>query len=276
MFNKCSISRRGPALPLDLSELDRTLLRRAPLTSVVFQVRFNRSQIAADAATARALFERFGGSPGPFPILEQIAETGINLTLSGIQQPVVQQGGVTSGWRIADNGKVTAISLLPTSVSVETATYAGWDESFADLVREVLEAVSELVEPVFEERLGLRYINQIIDPEVTDPLEWQTWIAGSFLGLAADAELSPMTSFIRQQALLQLDAEVRCNLNVGFAPDPERSGALTFLLDSDVYREGMRPFELDAIRDAGTTFNAYALRLFQLGTSGDLRARLVG
>jgi uncharacterized protein (TIGR04255 family) len=63
-------------------------------------------------------------------------------------------------------------------------------------------------------------------------------------------------------------------VNHGYAPDDAREGALTYVLDFDVAREGMRRFDTEGIRAAADLFNAYALRMFQIATTDELRELL--
>lgn len=261
-------------MPLDLSQLDRSVLPRSPLTTVVCQVRFNQSPAASDATVAQQLYEELGGRDGPLPHIEQVAETSINVSLgANVPASIAQQAG-GSGWRISSAEGDQTILLFPSAITFEVARYEGWEEDFSPRLETILRNIAELVAPVFEQRLGLRYINQLTEPEVREAPAFQEWLDPRFLGLAAHDEIGPLVVFARQQAVLQLDDEARCTMTHGLAPDPQRDGALTYLLDFDIAREGMRRFDVGEISDGANLFNAYALRLFQLATTAQLREYL--
>jgi uncharacterized protein (TIGR04255 family) len=164
-----------------------------------------------------------------------------------------------------------AIALLPNAVTLEAFTYGGWDDDFAPQLDQLLSAVADLVEPVFEQRLGLRYINQVTIPEIRTPEGWRGLIADEFLGPAGNVEVGDLIVYSRQQFVLEPEEGVRLTVNHGYAPDEARDDALTYVLDFDVAREGARAFDPGAIRVTADNFNAYALRLFQLATTKELR-----
>jgi uncharacterized protein (TIGR04255 family) len=261
-------------VPLDLSDLDTSVLVRSPLTSVICQIRFNHSPRASDAQIASDFYEALGGKTGRYPKLEQIAETAINVSVGPNVPAAVAQQAPVSGWRMSSADGQHVVSLLPTSIALEATTYEGWDQDFGPRLDEMLDCVERLVEPVFEQRVGLRYINQVVETEVRAPEGWREWIDAQLLGLITNDEIGPMVVFARQQAILQLDEEARCTWNHGFVPDPDREGTLAYLLDYDIAREGMRPFDRHQIRNTLNLFNCYALRLFQLSTTPALRERL--
>lgn len=258
-------------MALDVSQVDRSLLAQSPLTSVICQVRFNPTPAAGDARKVQELREKLGGQAA-FPVLEPITEAAINISIGQNTPPVAQQQNST-GWRMTSPDGKRVVVLLPSAVALECFNYPGWD-AFVEELETLLSAVSESVEPVFEQRLGLRYINQLTTPEVRSPEAWSEFIDPAFLGLGTHDEIAPMVKFSRQQVVLQLDADTRGTVHQGYAPDEERDNALTYVLDFDIAREGTRPFDSAAIRETADQFNAYALRLFQLATTSDLRSQL--
>lgn len=256
-------------------ELDRQKLARSPLVSVVCQVRFDLTPQASEAKTARAFHEALGGPGGRYPKLESIAETTINLAVGpNILPSFGQQAGATTGWRLTNEDGTRTIGLMPHSLTFEDRDYDGWENDFGPQLDEALAALHEHLDPVFEQRLGLRYINQITEPDVREADGWRGWIDSALLGIVMHNEIASYVKLARQQVSLELDNDMRCTLNHGFAPDPEREGALTYLVDIDVSREGMRAFDRNAISATAAQFNAQALRLFQMTVTPELRERL--
>jgi uncharacterized protein (TIGR04255 family) len=261
-------------VPLDLSDLDRTVLQRSPLSSVICQIRYDKTDAASSPRVAQQFYEALSDGGSRFSRLDQILESTFGLAMGPGAAPALAQQPGSSGWRLISPDGARTISLLPTHVAVEATAYEGWDNDFAPLLYETLAAVAKHVQPVFEQRVGLRYVNQITSPEVAEPQQWHGLVDAAFLPIATHTELGPLTTFLRQSAILELEEGVRCTINSGFAPDPDRDELLTFLLDFDIAREGTREFITSEIEAAVSQFNSYALRLFQLAVTSDLREAL--
>jgi uncharacterized protein (TIGR04255 family) len=129
--------------------------------------------------------------------LEQITEGAINIALGpGASPGAVPQAITSSGWRMTSQDGEKAIVLLPSSVAFEAFTYGGWDDDFAPQLATLVEAVAEVVQPVFEQRLGLRYINQVTSPEVlnaegvTRTLAWVAMMTSAHFLFTLDSNLS--------------------------------------------------------------------------------------
>jgi uncharacterized protein (TIGR04255 family) len=242
------------------------------LTSVICQIRFDTTPAASDARKLQELRSALGGSEA-FPHVDEIRQGELSISVGpGLAPATAQQTNVGRGWRLRSADGSRVVALLPAWVTLEMFDYPGWDEGFYPTLLNLIGAVQGIIEPAFEQRLGLRYINQITVPEDVRTAEgWAGFIDPAFLSMAAHAEIGPHVLLARQQTVLEVDGGVRCNVNHGFAPDDDRGGALTYVLDLDVYREGMRDFDPAAITEALSEFNLIALRLFQLGTTPELR-----
>lgn len=256
-------------------QLDRRPLAHAPLTSVVCQLRFDLTPQASEAKTARAFHEELGGPAGAYPKLESVTETAINFAFGPNVVPALgQQSSPTTGWRLTNEEGTRSVGLMPHSLTFQDRHYEGWEEDFGPRLEAALAALEAHVDPVFEQRLGLRYINQITEPEVREADGWRGWIDPTLLGIVTHAEIGAQVKLARQQVVLDVAPDVRGTLNHGFAPDPEREGALTYLVDIDISREGMRPFDRAGVSAAAAEFNEYALGVFQAAVTPELRDRL--
>lgn len=259
-------------MPLDLAAVDRSTLARPPLTSVICQVRYDTTPAASDARKLQDLRSAIGGDVA-FPSVEEIKQGELSIQFGpGMSPAASQQTTVGRGWRLRSADGTRVVALLPTWVTLEMFAYPGWDEGFFPMLESLIQAANDIVEPTFEQRLGLRYINQIRTPEDVRSAEgWAGFIDPTFLSVAAHPEIGPHVHLTRQQTVLELGDGVACNVNHGFGPDDDRGGALTYVLDLDVYREGMRDFDPQLICATVTEFNLIALRLFQLATTPELR-----
>ncbi|WP_432753357.1 TIGR04255 family protein [Streptomyces sp. JL2001] len=135
-------------------------LSRAPLTRVLTQVRFpSVPEIALGDGQHRlsSLLRK------TYPIVRQ--KTGVNflITPSG----VMQQEGQAGVWQLHDRESVWQVSFSDGFVSLETSKYTSRDD-FCTRLKEVLEALAVVGEPVLCDRIGIRYINQITGSPLQD------------------------------------------------------------------------------------------------------------
>ncbi len=167
---------------LELPAPDTTRLEKSPLQLVVCQVRFEDIPSVTDPRLALAIHGRLGGREGPYPILEQLKGEQLEVTLGIGGSPIATQTSPLNGWRLFSQGRDWIVSLLPGSVSLETTAYTIWDGDFNSRLASLLDAVSEELRPALEQRLGLRYVDLLTEPEVTSPVGWQGWVETKFLG----------------------------------------------------------------------------------------------
>lgn len=273
LFKNSSTREGGDTqLSLDITKVDQSILSGSQLSSVICQVRFDAAELASQTPAIRELRTRLGGHDA-FR-LEQFQENAFTFAMGPNIAPAAQSGPSTRGWRLHSKDGKRVIAVLPNAVTLEVFDYAGWDD-YVTTFQAVVSAVSEVIAPVFEQRIGLRYVNQLTVPEdVREPGGWIGFIDPAVLSLATHPEIGPLVRLTRHQTVLELDADVRCNISDGFAPDDDRGGALTYVLDFDVFREGVRDFDPDEICSTVSAFNLVALRLFQLATTDELRQLL--
>jgi len=170
-----------------------------------------------------------------------------------------------TGWRFSSVQREWNVGLLPDSVSIETATaYTSWSPDFRERLERVVRAVAEVVEPSFEQRLGLRYINQVPCPQEITPQNWSKYLAH---GLTGPTRVGPfkgkLTSLFQQlHYSLEPTQDISANVLVGAGEDAHRQRQPWLMLDIDVYREGIRTFSVDGIRSTADTLADLAYELF--------------
>ena len=120
-------------MPLDVSQVDRSVLLNSQLASVICQVRFDPTPRAGEANMVKQLRERLGGEAA-FPKLDQIAEASVNVSIARATAPVAVQDNQT-GWRMQSADERQVVILLPVLVTLEVFNYEGWD-TFSQRLRE--------------------------------------------------------------------------------------------------------------------------------------------
>lgn len=144
--------------PFGTQPLQEILLSQAPLVRVIAQVRFPKilslSTEAGIADIQTALRKQY-------PILHQDKTVGVIITPDGVTSGSQQSDVV---WRFQSKNSDWTVSLNSSFVAIDTKSYSSRND-FCDRFEEILRTVSDLVEPVVAERVGLRYTNRLEDPE---------------------------------------------------------------------------------------------------------------
>ena len=225
-----------------------------------------------------AMYRELGANGDLFPRLQPPASSSQSFGVGPIAGPVGQVVGPTvtvqqAGWRFVSADDAWTVSILHDSFAIETARYTTWDGpgQFAERLTAVVHAAAAYLRPAAEARLGLRYVNQIVHPRVSDPQEWRGFISDEFLGPVTSPELGPGVQALESRVSLDLGNGANCMLRYGSFGDISRPGFLTYLVDTDCYRESQVPFEADGILRAANQLNTCALGLFQKVAMPELR-----
>lgn len=259
-------------MALSLPEPDATKLPRSPLELVVCQIRFENRLGVSESSTALALHEALGGPEGPYPIVEEASMASGDVVI-GPNGPSMGERTKLSGWRFRSGDGSWVIALFPDHVALETTNYGTWADDFGPRLGEVIAAVQAHVQPVFEQRIGLRYIDRITELKLKSLVDWKPFIRPELLGPICHPDLGSEIRAAQQHLVIQVDAETRCNLRHGAIDNPDEE-TVDYLLDYDLYREGSRRFEADSLKAAVAQFNAYALQLFHASITEELHSYL--
>lgn len=263
------------SVPVLLPAPDRTPLANSPIALAVCQVRTEPNPRAADHQAMLRIYEALGGAAGRVPRLTppsrgtqsvQLGPGAASDATLTIEQP---------GWRFGSEVGDVTVSVLEDSFAVETVNYTTWDgeEGFRALLEHTARAVGEHLSPTVEARLGLRYVNQIVTPPVSEPGGWRGLIDDAFLGPTVHPNVGPGVKAVEGRAALDLGEGKACTLRCGSFVDAARPGYHTFLVDIDCYREGGVPFSVERVLALAEELNASALALFQVVVREELRAQ---
>jgi uncharacterized protein (TIGR04255 family) len=138
--------------PFGLGPIAEVPLARAPLVSVLAQVRYPKIPLFSREEGAGAVRERLREH---YPILRQGPAIALLITPSGVTQEVSQ----SPLWRLQDRHGAWTVTLSDEFVSIETRAYIS-REDFCTRLDHVLAAISDIGQPVIYDRIGVRYINQ--------------------------------------------------------------------------------------------------------------------
>src|SRR5207244_2944544 len=172
--------RSVPALatPFGDEPLREIPLPEAPLVRVVAQLRFPEiaSVVKRDFIGAFQEAIREG-----YPILREERGVAVVLGPEGVAQQSTEQI-----WRFHSADGSWRVSLAPTFVALETDDYGSRDDFLARF-QTVIDATADHLGPEFWERLGVRYVDRVEDPDALERLS--ELVRADVLGFAADHDL---------------------------------------------------------------------------------------
>ena len=251
-------------MTIHLPPADRSRLPRSPLKLVVWQLRYGAESGISDPSFLFALKEALGGEESPYPHSNRHSTQSLTIQVGPGQPQGPSQADLETGWRLTSTDSAWVVTVLPTSLSLETATgYISWSEDFEHRLGVLLEAFFEIAEPQLEERLGLRYVDQIAMPEMQNPKEWSKTIHTTLLGTLKHPLLGEALVTDQQHHEFHLADGVRCVLRHGFFRDASNGDAWTYVLDTDVSRQELRQMNVEDVERASNAFSEIGTSVFQ-------------
>lgn len=242
-------------------------LPRSPLTLVVCQVRHNRLLGATDITNVLKLKERLERYPEVIEDAEhQLAFAG------GPGGMVAAPPQLIPAWKLQSEDGNWRVAIRQEYFALETTSYDSWVD-FRGRLTHLLDAVVDILRPSLEQRLGLRFIDEIVDPVVRSPADWRTWIRPELLGVVTDEILGPSVRSCQQLVELQGPGSLRVNLRHGSQPQPD-GHSYVYLFDQDCFRAEGREFSPDDILSAADQLHHLALGVFQASITQDLYKHL--
>lgn len=243
----------------------------APLVLVALEVRYPELAEPIDVAALRREVRDILPIPG-----SQRQET---ITF-GDSAPIVERKEFP---RLTSRDRTTALVVNNEALVLETTVYGGYEEH-RRLIDRAITSVAEILKPDGVQRVGMRFIDEIRIPEVTEPPgDWGDWVTGGLLvPLAPDLRVGSQTlKPTTWQGTAAYDAgsgyavKLRYGPQVGFAVPPDGptrrlsppQAGLFFLLDSDgawTPREEVPEFNPEGILEVCDTIHEPLSALFKM------------
>lgn len=240
----------------------RVRLDAAPLEFVLCQVRW--PTLAALQGDIRPIAERFGAQLVGLPLYSEAQEMSIEVTPGGVKQSPT---GTVYQWNSAD--RAMGVSFTRNFVAITSKSYVDYD-TFAGQLREVLDALNGVTTIPLVERIGVRYLNRIVDQDHLARID--QLVRPELLGHQA---LSPATSDAQiiqalTQSLFQVGngyLQARSGfLAAGETIDPtvEALSTQSWVLDIDSFRQNEMVFSVDGILGEAGRLSDAAYDFFKL------------
>lgn len=244
------------ARTLTLPEPRDEPLPRSPLTLVVCQVRHNRLLTATDVTNVLKLKDRLGRYP------EVVEDPEHQIAFGGGPSGVFAGPPQTfPAWKLQSEDGNWRVAIRQDFFALETTAYESWVD-FRQRLSELLDATIDILRPSLEQRLGVRFIDEIADPIVKSPVAWGDWIRPTLLGVVTDDSLGPSVRSCQQLVELQGPSGLRINLRHGAQPQPDGQ-SFVYLIDQDCFRAEGRQFDREDILAAAEELHRLALGVFQ-------------
>jgi uncharacterized protein (TIGR04255 family) len=229
-------------------------LKYAPLISVLAQLRFPAQPQFDQREAVAAFFEALRGT---YPVVREEQIRGIAFQGIQLSDPAkAVEAKAWTIWRLSDVTNSWRLSLSRDFLTLETSAYL----SHGDFIQRwgvILEAFHGALNPAVVDRFGLRYVDRIRSPALSQlPKLIRSEMLG-VLGISAASKL--LQSYSESIFELAPDRLVarwgQLGANVSYDPGtitpiPEPS----WILDLDMFREMTRPFDPRAIADEANTY----------------------
>jgi uncharacterized protein (TIGR04255 family) len=185
---------------------------------------------------------------------------------------VVETSGL--GWQLISRDGSSVASVQQHAVSMQTTRYVSWSETFRPMLKGVLTAFADVVRPQIRQRAGLRYVDRLVDEDASSPAAWRTRVADALLGPIADPTLGERVISSQQQVEVEIGENRRALLRHGPFADAALRGAISYILDIDVFDTSTTAFDVESALAAADELNRVALSLFQAALSQAYLAQL--
>lgn len=247
-------------MALKLPKPFRESLPRSPLSLVACQLRYSEPEQPLSAARVASLRGRLSERGFEYPKVDAIQLQSLTIDVSQAALPMT---AMSKGWRLVSGDSRWIITVTPDNVTLETPRYTAWAKDFEVRLHSLFDAFAEEFVPSVETRLGLRYVDMISEPTVLTAAAWRGLISDRLLGPLSDNDLAESIAVSQQQFTVAINDQIRAVVRHGAFPDPSRDNAYTYLLDTDVFREILLPYEAATVKKATSALHDAALSLFR-------------
>lgn len=256
-----------------LPPADRALLVRPPLELAILEVRFRAESADIVPEVALQARDRLADLGHFYARMEQAQEGRIEIQMRPGTAPMSQVQQVARGWQLHAGDGSGHVTLLPGAVALQTTRYERWSVTLRPVLDALLTVTEELLGPSLVERIGLRYVDRFVDTEARTPASWGERIHPDLLGALRHPVFGQHVRGAQQQLELSLGAAQGALLRHGPFADPAAGGAVSYLVDIDVYDAEPSLFRTADLVTRAEVLNRTAASLFQASVTHDyLRA----
>lgn len=253
------------ASPFAEEPLAEVPLTESPLVSVLFQVRLPMSASRLQQSLMSNQLQAELADEYPFAAQQE----SFNFLVQPGQPPVPQQGPPT--WVLQNETQDWVCSVSADSVGLTATSYTS-RQDFIDRAARLLTAVEKLAKPPRASRVGVRYLNRVLNPTSSDT-DWIQTLASGARGILADVQPAHRKNVVNSlsQVLYQWPSSgkrLQCRWGI-LPPDAVVDASMppvaveSWILDIDSFTEGDHPFEGAGLASTIEDLASRAYRFFR-------------
>ncbi len=242
---------------------DRTLLAHAPLELAIAEFRTAPREEELSADSGLRFKERLAELGVAFVRMEPIQQQRLSLNVqAGVAaSPQVKVG--TRGWLFVSADGATQMSLLPEAVVYQTSRYNRWSVTMRPAIEAVVTAMNELQPTPLVMRIGVRYVNRLVDTTASTAQSWIPRLNEHFLGPLCHRDLGVLVRASQQQVELVFSDTQGALVRHGPFLDAAAGGSSSYLIDIDVFDTEPLRFDEANLVERMEVLNRTAATLFQ-------------
>lgn len=249
-----------------------SLAERGHIDAATAEVRFVARDATVPEPAAAAIWQALGGS-GAYPVFEPATMQAVNVTLT--PTGATSTTDVVSGWTLRTADGARSVMIFPALLGIHTSKYERYSSDLGQPLAVALAAYRAAMPATLANRIGLRYINRLLNDGIQQASDWRRAVRVPFAGALTDGHLGSLVSGMHQQLDLQLGTSAGARVVSGlFDQSPGRDGPTGFLIDIDVFRDETIPFEVPTLSNLIRQLNRTALALFLQVLTEDAQAEL--
>ncbi|MFG2823094.1 TIGR04255 family protein [Kitasatospora sp. NPDC048365] len=245
----------------------------APVEVAIAEVRFSSSanEVSTEHATKLQAMALEQGLK--LNTMQPARQQELMVQVVGVGAPAPQVTVRASGWQYFSDDQSMTVTVMPDSIVVQVTRYERWSSSLRPALAVMLRGFGELITPELRFRLGLRYINRLVDPQAATPQAWQGRINDALMGPILDPIFGKLVASANQQLELAFGGGQGAVIRHGAFNDGA-SRSVSYLIDLDVFDGSTCTFDVDECLSQLQRMNRTALAMFQQATSNDFREEL--
>lgn len=261
--------------PFALEPLPEVSLGSTPLVAVLFQARFPMQ--VSKLHHALRVGELQDALADEYPFANQ--QDSFNFLVQPGQPPVPQQGPPT--WVLQDESETWTCNISADSVALTSSKYAS-RRDFVERAERLLAAIESIAAPPRINRLGIRYLNRVENPD-SAVTSWTRTLATGARGILSVVEAGDRPNIQTSISHVQYkwpDSEEQLQgrwgilppgavIDASMPPSPHES----WVLDIDCYAEAEASFSAKPLAARMDDLAARAYRFFRWVVSPESLAR---
>lgn len=186
-------------------------------------------------------------------------ETRLDITPAG----PVTQASRSVGVQLSSSDRKLAMTVFTDVLTVQHTDYALFGKSLRPALRAALVGVQQELSPDTVRRVGLRYVNRLVDTDARTPNRWVGRIHPAVVGVLAEANVASKVLATQQQIQLDFGDAAGATIRHGAFADPAVHGAYSYVVDLDIYCQATDLFNPETVLRTVRQLNVTALSLFQ-------------